>query len=133
MVEAGITYLDASALVKIIAPEQESHALLVWLRSRGRLATSVIARVEVGRVLLRLNLQPTARASALLAAVDEVPLSSAIVDRAAAIMPAELRSLDAIHLASALELSADLDVVVTYDRRMADAARNLGLRVVAPA
>ena len=133
MVDTHVTYLDASAIVKIIAPERESDALIAWLLARRPLATSVIARVEVARALLRMRLGPAAREHALISAIDEIPLSLAVVERAATLMPAEVRSLDAIHLASAIEVGSDLEAFVTYDRRMADAARGLGLPVVSPA
>ena len=133
MVDTHVTYLDASAIVKIIAPERQSDALIAWLLARRPLATSVIARVEVARALLRMRLGPAAREHALISAIDEIPLSLAVVERAATLMPAEVRSLDAIHLASAIEVGSDLEAFVTYDRRMADAARGLGLPVVSPA
>ncbi len=70
---------------------------------------------------------------ATLRAVEVLELTAAIVNHAAAIIPSTLRSLDAIHLASALALSGVVETLVTYDARLADAARVAGLTVLAPA
>lgn len=62
-----------------------------------------------------------------------VELDETIASAAARVEPPSLRSLDAIQLASALAIGEELEAVVTYDRRMADAARAAGLAVMAPA
>jgi len=124
-------YFDSSAIVKLGYLEPESGALIDYLAD-GQLsvATSVIADVEVRRSLDRLR--------ALGADPDEhvqgfflIDLNRDIRNRAVKLEPARLRSLDAIHLASALELDGELDFV-TYDGRLAAAARGQGLRVVQP-
>jgi predicted nucleic acid-binding protein len=69
----------------------------------------------------------------VLALCQLVRVNDATLNRAAALLPHELRTLDAIHVATALRLEGELGALVTYDERMADAARGLGIRVVAPA
>jgi uncharacterized protein len=95
-------------------------------------ATSALARVELSRAVARVD-------SALLPVVDLVlsglvvlEIDDALLRRAAAMAPAQLRSLDAVHLASAERLGADLDVFVAYDQRLLRAAQTLGLAVVSP-
>lgn len=129
-------YLDASALVKLGTPERESDALREHLAGYDAQLTSRVAFVEVGRALMRRG-----RASAeLVDTVAEVFIGVALVDldddisaSASSLDPPTLRALDAIHLASALSLGAALDAFVTYDARLAEAARAAGMTVVAPA
>lgn len=129
-------YLDSSALVKLVKLEAESGALRRFLRrhrSDGR-ATSALARVEVVRAVAAGGPAAVAHARRQLARVDQVNIDRDLLDDAATLSPGTiLRSLDAIHLASARSISADLRAVVTYDRRMADAAAALSLAVEAPA
>lgn len=126
-------YLDSSALVKLVSVEWESAALRHSLVGRSRLVTSVLSSVEVMRAAHRAGTDRFSRARTVLARVAKVPVGAAIVDRAGSLLPgSSLRSLDAIHLASAL-LIPDLTQIVTYDNRMAAAAAELGLVVLAPA
>lgn len=125
-------YLDSSALVKLLTPEQETPALRSWLKGRTRLVTSGLAQVEVTRAAHRLSPEHVQLADQILSGVGTLALTPAILRGAASILPGEpLRSLDAIHVASALQLP-DLDYLVTYDTRMTHAARQLGLPVLAP-
>jgi predicted nucleic acid-binding protein len=125
-------YLDSSALVKLVHEEPESDALRAWLRSRSEVrATSALTRVELGRAVRRARVATLDDARSLLDRVDELPVDRDVLDRAAA-LPVEARSLDAIHLASALGVGDLLSDLVTYDRRMAVAADALGLPVSAP-
>jgi uncharacterized protein len=128
------TYLDSSALVKLVVREPESAALRGYLR-RGRrtLVSSSLARVEVRRALAPLGAHAVTRGTEVLARVNLIRVSDRVLDVAAMLPPAELRSLDAIHLATASQLGASLARVVTYDERMAGAARALGWTVAAPA
>lgn len=129
-------YLDASALVKLATPEPETAMLRDAMSRYATRITSRLAEVEVARALAR-------RSAASAALIDDVRLAFeglAIVDLDAAVAslagivpPPMLRSLDAVHLASALSIGDELDAVVTYDARLADAARAAGLDVVAPA
>lgn len=131
--EPGVVYLDASALVKQVVAEAESAALRTYLTHRPHRATSVLARVEVVRALGRVGVDQQARLEAVFKGVVVVGLGEEIVSRAGRVGPPALRTLDAIHLATALELGADLAAFVTYDARLADSARALGIPVAAPA
>jgi predicted nucleic acid-binding protein len=129
-------YLDASALVKLATPEAESDALRAALETFDARLTNRLATVEVARALLRRGVAT----AALLADVSKAftglgitELDAAIAESAGRLEPPALRSLDAIHLASALALGAELEALVTYDARLADAARAVGLEVIAPA
>lgn len=126
------TYLDSSALVKLATAEPETAALRRYLRRRRPLVSSALARTEVGRALLPHGQVAVRRGAAVLSRVDLVRVSDRVLDHAARFLPPVLRSLDAIHLATAAQLGVDLARVVTYDERMADAARGLGWTVAAP-
>lgn len=128
-------YLDSSALVKLVKHEAESDGLRRFLRrhrSDGRV-TSALARVEVVRAVAGGGSVAVAHARRQLARVDQVNLDRLLLDDAATLSPASLRrSLDAIHLASARSVGADLRAVITYDERMLEGATALGMVVEAP-
>lgn len=140
-------YLDSCALVKLIREEAESSALQDWLDEREGvpMVTSELAHAEVPRVIRRNNhtdqgelidsaklTADLAEARIVLAAVGSVVLDRELLARAGALGEPMVRTLDAIHLASAHEVDlAELDFV-TYDHRLAVVAGNAGLRVVAP-
>ncbi|MGO9081294.1 MAG: type II toxin-antitoxin system VapC family toxin [Streptosporangiaceae bacterium] len=127
------TYLDSSAIVKLAVREAESAALRRYLRRRRRpLVSSSLARTEVLRALLPAGDDAVGAGRKVLTRLDLVRINNRVLDAAATLRPAEIRSLDAIHLATAGQLGEDLGVLVTYDERMAEAAKNLGHRVVAP-
>jgi uncharacterized protein len=126
------TYLDSSAIVKLAVRENESAALRAYLRRRRPLVSSSLARTEVLRALLPSGEDAVTAGRKALARLDLVRLSAAVLDEAAALLPVELRSLDAIHLATAGRLGRDLGAIITYDQRMAEAAAALGYRVAAP-
>jgi predicted nucleic acid-binding protein len=129
-------YLDSSALVKLVKKEAESDALRRFLRrhrSDGRV-TSELSRVEVVRAVAGGGPDAVAHARRQLARVDQVHLDRDLLDVAATLpTSAVLRSLDAIHLATAHSIGKDLRSVLTYDARMKDAAAALGMTVDAPA
>lgn len=127
-------YLDSSAIVKLVLPEPESLALRDFLASNEDHISSSLARVEVLRTVRRLDgTEDRLRdAKRVLARVSRVSMSGPLLAGAAVLGPPNLRSLDAIHLATALSLDG-LDAVVTYDRRLADAAADAGLTVSSPA
>jgi predicted nucleic acid-binding protein len=133
MTAESATYLDSSAIVKLAVEEPETGALRDYLRGRAPLVSSVLARTEVGRSLLRLGPDFAARGEDILRRFDLVRVGDRTLRLAARLPSAELRSLDAIHLATADQLGEDLGAVVTYDERMAAAARQMGYVVVAPA
>lgn len=126
-------YLDASAIVKLIIDESESDALETWLADRATTSSSLVA-TETRRAARRSNI-PDARASVedVLGRAVLYSIDSRILDQAGRIGPPTLRTLDAIHLATALRLEPELEAFVTYDLRLAEAAEAVGLRVVAPA
>jgi uncharacterized protein len=126
------TYLDSSAIVKLAVREPESAALRRHLRRRRPLVSSALARTEVLRALLPAGETASARGRQVLATVDLIRVNEAILNAAGSLLPAELRSLDAIHLVTARQLGSDLGQVITYDERMAGAARLLRLRVATP-
>jgi predicted nucleic acid-binding protein len=130
---AGVAYVDSSALVKLLVTEPETSALEADLAGRSGVIASALAALECRRAIRRV---PATRAlttvDETLAAVVLVDISRSILEAAAALDPARLRSLDAIHVATALAAEdPDLDVI-TYDDRLAEAATANGLRVVQP-
>lgn len=129
---AEVWYLDSSALVKVVVEEPESRALAEWLRGKDRLAACELVQVEVVRAVRASDPAAVPRARQVLATLTMIRLGRTLYDRAAELEPPLLRSLDAIHLASAASIGGDLAGVVTYDARMAEAAFKLGLRVEAP-
>jgi predicted nucleic acid-binding protein len=126
------TYLDSSALVKLVAHEKESTALEDALAGVEALASCNLARVEIVRVARQKRPSVVEKARRLLANIELIQLDDELLDLAAE-LEGPLRSLDAIHLAAALELGDELEALVTYDARMTQAAEALGLSVVAPA
>lgn len=126
------TYLDSSALVKLAVEEPESAALRRYLRRRRPVVSSALARTEVLRSLLLEGDEALARGRSVLDRVELIRVNDRILNAAAMLLPVEVRSLDAIHLATARQLEADLGRVVTYDERMLNAARQLGIRTAAP-
>jgi predicted nucleic acid-binding protein len=130
-----ILYLDASAIVKVVVPEPESAALVRALASRPEQATSGLSLAEAPRALRRIRATSAVfrRARRALEQINIIRLDRDILEAAGAFGSPELRTLDAVHLASALSLGADLDAVVTYDRRLAHAAHAAGATILAPA
>lgn len=127
-------YLDSSAILKLLFDEPESAGLERWLSARTGtpVVSSQLARVEVTRACRRLNADALPEARALLAGLDLVPLTTDIVDQASNVGEPLLRSLDAIHLASAVSLRADLTAFLAYDHRLAGAASAAGLVSLQP-
>ncbi len=127
----SIAYLDASAIVKLVLDEPDSLTLLRWYHESERVATSRVGVVETRRAASRRDGDP-AQLAAVIERLEVFELDSDIDRRASAIGPSSLRTLDAIHLATALSIPG-LGSFVTYDDRLAEAARNIGLPVVRPA
>ena len=128
-------YLDSSALVKLILEESESRALARWLAERADLAlvSSAIHRTEVPRAIWRANPSALPRSLRQVRGVEKIGLSTDVLDSAAAVPPQSLRSLDAIHLASALSIRRELTAFVAYDKRLLAAAKDVGLPTASPA
>lgn len=129
---AEATYLDSSAIVKLIISEPGSESLAHASSGWGPLVSSKIAHTEVRRALLRAGVQDAVRCAEVLESIGLVAVSDEVLSKAATMLPATLRSLDAIHIATASLLGNDLAQLCTYDLRMAAAAEAAGLAVVTP-
>lgn len=130
-------YLDSGAIVKLVAPEADTPAFTAWLNDRSSelLVTSMLSEVEVPRALRRTAPRALGRVSDLLTQLDRFELDAPVRATAAAYVQPVLRSLDAIHLATAENLIASGKAVtafVTYDKRLAVAAGAAGLVVAMP-
>lgn len=128
------TYLDTSALIKLVVAEPESPSLRTYLGTipDDTLFTAALTRTELIRAVRRVDEAATTRSRHLLGGLATVNLTNSLLDAAAVLEPSLLRSLDAIHLAAAQRAGADLRAVITYDIRMADAAGLLSIPVIAP-
>lgn len=134
-----LIYLDASALVKVVVEGAGSASLRSWLSARATRVSSIITAVELRRAISRAAPRPHEpqstrlfrEADHLLAAVELIALTDVIARRAGELAPPSLRALDAIHLSTALEV-AGLEALVTYDERLARAAKVAGLAVYPP-
>jgi predicted nucleic acid-binding protein len=118
--------------VKLVVPEAESAALRRSLRTWPERVSSVVARIEVERVARRIGGGAVRRARSVLGRLALVGVDPPVVAGAARAEPAELRTLDAIHLATALSLGTDLGALCAYDERLAEAAASGGIEVIAP-
>lgn len=127
-----VVYLDSSAIVKLIVKEPESDALLGYLADHAARVSSALARTEVLRALIPAGSAALRRGEAVLESIELISVTDEVLVSAARLKPAALRSLDALHIATAALLGDDLEAVVTYDRRMAEGATLAGIRVDAP-
>ena len=126
-------YVDTSALAKLVVAESETAALRAWLEEQDRdLVACDLARTELLRAVRRTAPDRVLQAREVLAAVTMVHVTSAVFENAGRLDPSGLRSLDAIHLAAALDLGDDLEGVITYDDRLANAAVSNGVAVLTP-
>ena len=130
-----LLYLDSSALVKLVSPEPETPALLRLLHDWPERVSSVLARVEVLRATRRLGDEAARlrRAEQVLSRIALIRIDDVVLDAAARLAPTDLRSLDAIHLATALSVRRQLGALVTYDPRLAAAARAARVHVLTAA
>ncbi len=126
-------YFDTSALVKLVVEEPETAALRAWLTAEARDVVSCdLARTELLRAVRRVIPEYSAAARQLLDSVTVLRVETADYDLAARLDPVSVRTLDAIHIASALKLGDELEGMVTYDKRLADGCTSLGIEVTAP-
>ena len=130
---SGVVYLDASAAAKLTIREAESGAVRSWLRDHPDRVSSSLLRTELIRAVRRAEPAHVEQARRVVGRITLLAVDTDILDNAAMLDPLGLRSLDAIHLATALRLAEELDALVTYDRRMIEAATLLGLPVASPA
>ncbi len=126
-------YLDTSAAVKLVVAERGSSAMSRWATTHAdQVVSSDLMRTELLRTTRRGAADQMVRARAVLDSITLVTLPTETFERAAELEPPTLRSLDALHLAAALELGDDLDGLVTYDERLTHAATAHGITVIAP-
>lgn len=127
-------YLDSSALLKLVRAEEHSAPLAAWLGNRPdvSLVSSAVARVEVLRACRRIDERLVEQGAAVLDMLDVVPIDADVLVAASELPGPGLRSLDAIHVASALALDPDLESFVAYDERLLGAAAAAGLVVIQP-
>ncbi len=128
----SLTYLDSSALVKLVLREAETIALREFLTEHPFRVSSRIAEVEVIRAVTRAGPAALPAAQALMRRIGLVELDAGVLHAAALVEPAGIRTLDAIHVASAVSLADELDVVVAYDARLAAALTSAGIEIVSP-
>jgi predicted nucleic acid-binding protein len=125
-------YFDSSALVKLVVPEPESSALRSYFDQTERVTASTLARVEMLRSVRSHGAGAVLRARTLFSQIIWLAMDDQLLELAATLDPRSLRSLDAIHLATAQSVGSDLAAVATYDARMTAACRLAGLTVHAP-
>jgi uncharacterized protein len=126
-------YLDSSAFGKLVVDETESAALRSFLANRaGRRVSSALLRTESLRAIRHLGPDALMIVRDGLRRVDLIAIDDRILDSAGTLEPRVLRTLDAIHLATAIAVGDDLEAIVTYDERMVEAARLVGLSTATP-
>ena len=136
-------YLDASAVVKLVLPEAETAALqLAVARWSERLSSAIVVaeveravrrQVDLGKVAPRSARVLLERTRQVLDGLEVMDVDLPSLRRAGSQAPPSLRTLDAIHLATALEIGAEIEAVITYDRRLGEALETAGIKVLAPA
>jgi uncharacterized protein len=127
-------YLDSAAVVKLVHAEAESSALRAWLGDRAETGwiSSVLVEIESFRALARYAPEAVTRLHPVLDQIDLVDVSPRVRILAQAVRPVTVRSLDAIHLGTALAIRSSLTSFLTYDKRLLDAATAAGLPAGAP-
>lgn len=127
-------YLDTSALVKLVVADAESGELRRWIKGeRAKIVSSALVRTELLRAVKRLEGgRHVLQAQRVLRATSLIACDSELLDIAGQLDSPGLRSLDAIHLASAMRLGRDLEGVITFDNRQAEAALRFGLPLLPP-
>jgi hypothetical protein len=128
----AVAYIDSSALVKLAIPEPESDALRAELARWERHVSSALARVEVVRACARVDTKARRIAEQIVGALDLIAVDDRVLEEAALLGPVDLRSLDSIHLASALLLGDALGVAIAYDDRLLEAMRVAGIPTATP-
>lgn len=129
-----LLYLDSSALVKLVLPEPETEALIELIRLWPERVSSSLARVEVLRAVRRAGEESSVlrRAEEVVARVGLFEIDARTLNAAARLEPRELRTLDAIHLATALSVKEHLGAIATYDSLLAQAAGRYEVPVLSP-
>lgn len=130
-----LRYLDSSALVKLVVREPETDRLLDHLAAPSdEIVSSTLSSIEVKRAVARAGIgnEAAERVDGLLASIDLRSIDDAIIRAAAALEPPTVHTLDAIHLATAIELAGEVEELIAYDQRLLDAATQNGIAAVAP-
>jgi uncharacterized protein len=127
-----LIYLDTSTALKLVKQESESAAASAFIGDRTDLMSSALLAVEARRGTLRNDPTALPRVDVVLSRVDMIGISDAVIESASRLPDVMLRSLDAIHLATALLVREELDVLLTYDARLRTAAEAHGLPTAAP-
>jgi len=127
-------YLDSSALLKLLFEESESSALASWIaeHSDTPMVSSELAKVEVVRATRRLDAAVVPAARTLVSQLDLISINGGLIEEAADVGEPLLRTLDAIHLASALSIRNELTAFVAYDTRLLAAAQDVGIQPTSP-
>jgi uncharacterized protein len=127
-------YFDTSAVAKLVMVEDETEALRAWIAERADApsVTCDLTRTELMRAARRIDTDLLVRVRHVLDGLTILEVPPALFSAAGRLEPASMRSLDAIHLAVALDLGDDLDVLLAYDERLAAAARFHGIEVAQP-
>jgi predicted nucleic acid-binding protein len=130
-----LIYVDTSALLKLVKDDEaEGPALRAFVaESESRFVSSALLAVEARRGMQRLRPDGLPKVDLLLADVTQVDISSTVIESASRLSDPLLRSLDAIHLATALLIREDVEILLAYDDRLLTAAKAHGLPVAAPA
>lgn len=130
-----LLYLDSSAIVKLVIREPESEALVALLADWPERVSSELARVEVMRAAWRAEAGEgvLARAEEVLGRIGLIHVDSGVLESSAGFDHSRLRTLGAIHVATALSVGGDLGAMVAYDERVASASKAAGIKVLAPA
>lgn len=126
-----VWYLDTSAFLKLVVDEEESEAMRSWFADHGPVWSSQLLRTEALHAATRLELEPDTVVETLESVSLVLPSPSTFLV-AGRLGPSSLRSLDALHLATALEVGDDLEGIVTYDQRMSEGASEASLPVLTP-
>jgi uncharacterized protein len=130
-----LIYVDTSALLKLVKDDEiEGPALRAYLAGEAepKLVSSALLAVEARRGMLRVRPDGLPKVDLLLADVAQISISDAVIESASRLPDPLLRSLDAIHLATALMIRDDVDTVLAYDARLRNAAEAHGFRTAAP-
>jgi uncharacterized protein len=131
-----LIYVDTSALLKLVKDDEaEGPSLRAYIAGTAgpQLVSSALLAVEARRGILRARPDGLPKVDLLLAEVAQISISDSIIDEASRLPAPQLRSLDAIHLATALLIREDVETVLTYDTCLKEAAEAHGLPTAAPA
>ncbi len=127
-----LTYLDSSAIVRLVQAAPESSALRLYVRRHRPHVSSALARTEVLRALLPFGPEAVTRGRQALSGIQLVRVDDRVLNVAGELLPLTLRSVDAIHLATARLLGESVSRVVTYDARMQTAAMAMKFKIASP-